>query len=84
MIPHTSVPGMNCIVKLKHEITTDTAAVTSCQGALLKELGGNDPPDWIAHICWSAVRKPDYINRVQVLRHAFVPAPFLARRRARL
>ena len=54
------------------------------QCPLFDKLRGNGPPNGIPHIRGSAVREPYDIHRLQVLRHALVPAPFLDRRRARL
>ena len=54
------------------------------QGDLRDQPRGDGPPDGIATICGSVVREPHHIHLLQVLRHAFVPAPFLAWRRDRL
>ena len=83
MVVHTYL-CMIAIIRMNHKRNRYRRPLTSCQGALLNEHSRNGPLDRITPICGGAVREPDDIHRFKMLRNAFVPAPFLARRRARL
>ena len=73
-------------------ILSDVVAPPSClrplrccpKGSLRDNSRGDDPLDRVTHICGSAIREPHHLYIFQVLRHARVPAQFLARRGARL
>lgn len=54
-------------------------APCSRQGDLRDESRGDDPPDGVTVVGRRAVLEPHSIHLLEVLRHAFVPAPLMAR-----